>query len=107
MPGWLGHARPFDFELDYAPADGMQAFVTSSPSILALAALDGALEIWDRTSIGEVRVKSLALTDLFIALVEERLPGVFEVVHAARTRQARQSGGAATLHRLRRHPGVN
>lgn len=91
LPGWLGHARPFDFELTYEPAEGMQAFVTSSPSIVALAALDGALDIWDRTSIKEVRAKSLAMTDLFIQLVEERLPGVFEVVtpldHARRGSQ--------------------
>jgi kynureninase len=69
----------------------MQAFVTSSPSILALAALDGALEIWDRTSMAQVRAKSLALTDLFIDLIEERLPGVFDVVtpreHARRGSQ--------------------
>ena len=91
LPGWLGHARPFDFELSYEPAEGMQAFVTSSPSIVALAALDGALDIWDRTSMSEVRAKSLAMTDLFIALVDERLPGVFEVVtpleHAKRGSQ--------------------
>ncbi len=80
LPGWLGHARPFDFELTYEPADGMQAFVTSSPSIVALAALDGALDIWDQTSMAEVRAKSLALTDLFIQLVDERLPGVFDLV---------------------------
>jgi kynureninase len=79
LPGWLGHARPFDFELTYEAADGMQAFVTSSPSIVALAALDGALDIWDRTTIAEVRAKSLAMTDLFLQLVEERLPGVFDV----------------------------
>jgi kynureninase len=91
LPGWLGHARPFDFELRYEPADGMQAFVTSSPSIVALAALDGALDIWERTSMAEVRAKSLAMTDLFIHLVEERLPGVFDVVtpleHAKRGSQ--------------------
>ena len=91
IPGWLGHARPFDFELDYEAALGMRAFVTSSPSILALAALDGALDIWNKTSMNEVRAKSLALTDLFIAVVEERLPGVFEVVtpreHAKRGSQ--------------------
>jgi kynureninase len=91
LPGWLGHARPFDFELRYEPADGMQAFVTSSPSIVALAALDGALDIWERTSMAEVRAKSLAMTDLFIQLVEERLPGVFNVVtpleHAKRGSQ--------------------
>jgi kynureninase len=80
LPGWLGHARPFDFELTYEPAEGMQAFVTSSPSIVALAALDGALDIWDRTSMTQVRAKSLALTDLFLQLVAERLPDVFDVV---------------------------
>ena len=91
LPGWLGHVRPFDFELTYESAAGMQSFVTSSPSIIALAALDGALDVWDRTSIAEVRAKSLELTDLFIALVEQRLPGVFELVtpreHARRGSQ--------------------
>jgi kynureninase len=91
LPGWLGHARPFDFELTYEPTVGMQAFVTSSPSMVALAALDGALDVWDHASMEQVRVKSLALTDLFIELVEGRLPGVFEVVtpldHAKRGSQ--------------------
>jgi len=80
IPGWLGHARPFDFELTYEAAAGMRAFVTSSPSIIALAAFEGALDAWDKVSMTDVRSKSLALTDLFITLVEERLPGVFEVV---------------------------
>ncbi len=91
LPGWLGHARPFDFDLEYVPAPGMQAFVTSSPPIVALAALDGALEVWDRVTIDQVRAKSLVLTDLFIDLLGERLPGVFEVVtpteHARRGSQ--------------------
>lgn len=79
LPGWLGHARPFDFEVAFEPADGVQSFVTSSPSMLSLAAFDGALDVWDRVTISQVRAKSLALTDLFIELVEERLPGVFEL----------------------------
>lgn len=91
LPGWLGHARPFDFELDYEPAAGVQSFVTSSPSVIALAALDGALDVWDRVTMAQVRAKSLALTDLFIELIEERLPGVFSVVtprdHARRGSQ--------------------
>ena len=80
LPGWLGHARPFDFELTYDPAAGMQAFVTSSPSIIALESLSGALDVFERTSMKELRAKSLALTDLFIDLVESRVPGVFDVV---------------------------
>jgi kynureninase len=80
LPGWLGHARPFDFEPTYESAPGMRAYVTSSPSVIALGALEGALDVWDQTTMAEVRVKSLALTDLFISLVEEALPGVFELV---------------------------
>jgi kynureninase len=79
LPGWLGHARPFDFESTYESAPGMRAYVTSSPSVIALGALDGALEVFERTTMAEIRVKSLALTDLFIELVEGALPGVFEV----------------------------
>jgi kynureninase len=91
LPGWLGHVRPFDFELRYEPAEGMQAFVTSSPSMIALASLDGALDLFERVTMDQIRAKSLALTDLFIALVEDRLPGVFELVtpreHATRASQ--------------------
>jgi kynureninase len=69
----------------------MRAYVTSSPSVIALGALDGALEVFERTTMSQVRAKSLALTDLFISLVEEALPDVFEVVtprdHARRGSQ--------------------
>lgn len=91
LPGWLGHARPFDFEASYEAAPGIRAFVTSSPSIVALAALDGALDAFEQVSMSQLRAKSLALTDLFIDLVEARLPDVFEVVtpreHARRGSQ--------------------
>jgi kynureninase len=80
LPGWLGHARPFDFELSYEPAKGMQAFVTSSPSIIALGALDGALDVFEQTNMKAIREKSLQLTDLFIELAEDRLPKTFEIV---------------------------
>ncbi len=91
LPGWLGHARPFDFEITYEATQGIRKFVTSSPSILALAALDGALEVFEKTDMTAIRKKSLALTDLFLKLVEERLPGEFTVVtprdHAKRGSQ--------------------
>jgi kynureninase len=106
LPGWLGHARPFDFEAAYEPAGGVQSFVTSSPSMIALGALDGALDVWDRVTMDQVRAKSLALTDLFMSLVDERLPGVFEVVtprdHARRASQVslRHADGYAVIQAL-------
>jgi kynureninase len=91
LPGWLGHARPFDFEPTFDAAPGIRKFMTSSPSILALAALDGALDVFDNVSMGDVRHKSLALTDLFLDLIDARLPSVFDVVtpreHAKRGSQ--------------------
>jgi kynureninase len=91
LPGWLGHARPFDFEPSYEAAPGMRAFVTSSPSIVALAALDGALNVFDHASMAQIRSKSLGLTDLFIELIEARLANVFDLVtpreHAQRGSQ--------------------
>jgi kynureninase len=91
LPGWLGHARPFDFDPTYESAPGMQAYVTSSPSAIALGALGGALEVFEKTTMVQLREKSLALTDLFISLVEDALPGVFELVtprdHARRASQ--------------------
>ena len=80
LPGWLGHARPFDFEPGFEAAPGVRGWMTSSPSILALAALDGALDVFDTVTMGDLRAKSLALTDLFIGLVEERLPGEFTLL---------------------------
>ncbi len=91
LSGWLGHARPFDFVLDYESAAGIRKFVTSSPSILALAALDGSLDVFARSSMSALREKSLALTDLFIDAIDDRLPGVFELAtprdHARRGSQ--------------------
>jgi kynureninase len=91
LPGWLGHARPFDFEPTFDAAPGIRKFMTSSPSIVALAALDGALDVFDHVTMADVRTKSLALTDLFLDLVDTRLPGVFDVVtpreHAKRGSQ--------------------
>jgi len=95
LQGWLGHARPFDFTLDYEPAEGMAAFITSSPSILALASLDGALDIFGGTTMSAVRAKSLALTDLFLSLVEERLPGVFTF---ATPREHHRRGSQVSMH---------
>jgi kynureninase len=90
LPGWLGHVRPFDFELSYEPAKGMQAFVTSSPSIIALGALDGALDVFEQTTMKSIREKSLQLTDLFIELVEDRMAKTFEIV-TPRTHEQRGS----------------
>ena len=42
------------------------------PQVLSLVALDVALDAWDGVQMDAVRSKSLALSELFIELVEAR-----------------------------------
>jgi kynureninase len=77
LSGWMGHATPFAFDDDYRPADGMARLLTGTPSVLALAALEAGLKTFEGVSMAAVRRKSVALGELFIRLVEDRLPDVF------------------------------
>ena len=74
LSGWLGHAAPFDFDLAYQPGAGIERMRVGTPPVLALAALEAALDIWDMTDMAAVRAQSLALTDRFIAGVEAACP---------------------------------
>ncbi|HEV8064076.1 MAG TPA: kynureninase [Acidimicrobiales bacterium] len=79
LPGWLGHADPFEFTPAYRPAPGVRRFVTSSPSILGINALDAALDAWQDVSMSAVRAKSIQLSEMFVAALSERLHGEFEL----------------------------
>lgn len=76
LAGWLGHAEPFAFDADYRPAAGIGRFACGTPPIVSLAALDcGVDTLLAAEACGgttAIRKKSLALTDLFIALIEAR-----------------------------------
>jgi kynureninase len=72
LQGWMGHAHPFAFDDDYRPAPGIMSFLTGTPSILALAALDAGLGTFDGIAMRDVEAKSRALSQLFVEEVEER-----------------------------------
>lgn len=75
LSGWWGHARPFAFEKHYAAGGGIRRFLCGTQPILSMRALKGALDVWDDVDLVTLRKKSLGLTDLFIALVEEKCAG--------------------------------
>jgi kynureninase len=91
IPGWMGHARPFDMEREFTPADGVARMASGTPPVLALSALETALDVFDGVDAGALRAASLSLTDYFIELVDDRLGDRFEVVtprdHARRGSQ--------------------
>ena len=68
--GWLGRRDPFRMEQGYLPADGIRAFLSGTPPILALAALEAGVEIVERAGIERIRAKGIALTELAIALAD-------------------------------------
>ncbi len=79
LSGWWGHAAPFEFTPGYRPASGITRYLCGTQPILSLTALECGLDtVLAAQPLGgmqALRKKSLALTDLFIALVEERCEG--------------------------------
>ncbi|WP_439115453.1 kynureninase [Hydrogenophaga sp.] len=79
LAGWWGHAAPFAFTPDYQPAPGITRYQCGTQPIISLAALDCGLDVFAAAEalggMAALRTKSLALTDLFIALVEARCAG--------------------------------
>jgi len=72
ITGWMGHAEPFAFASDYRPAPGIARFLTGTPSILALAALEAGVGTFDGIAMADIEAKSAALTQLFIDEIEAR-----------------------------------
>ena len=72
LQGWMGHAEPFAFDDDYRPATGILKFLTGTPAILALAALEAGLDTFDGISMRDLERKARALSELFVGEVEAR-----------------------------------
>ncbi|TKR53460.1 kynureninase [Allopusillimonas ginsengisoli] len=72
LSGWWGHASPFSMESDFRQHSTIRSALCGTQPIVSLALVECGLEIFERTDMGAVRKKSLALTDLFISLIEAR-----------------------------------
>jgi kynureninase len=72
LQGWMGHAQPFAFEEGYRPVGGMARFLTGTPSVIALAALEAGLDTFNGIAMADIEAKSRALLALFIGEVERR-----------------------------------
>ena len=76
LSGWMGHARPFDFDTTYEPAPGIERLLVGTPPVLSLAALDAGLETFEGVDLEQVHAKSVALGMLFRRLVEQECDGL-------------------------------
>ncbi|EYD71262.1 kynureninase [Limimaricola hongkongensis] len=96
LSGWLGHADPFAFEPGYRPGPAIARMRVGTPPVLAMAALETALDIWDGVDMTDLRAASLALGDRFIAGVEAACPEL----ELATPREHAQRGSQVSF----RHP---
>lgn len=76
LSGWLGHDAPFAFEQTYRPGAGIARMRVGTPPVIQMAALETAMDVWDGVDMGEVRQRSMALAERFIAGVEANCPGL-------------------------------
>ncbi len=91
LTGWMGHAAPFDFNDDWRPAAGIDRFLTGTPPILALAALETGIDIALEADIEAVALKSARLWRLFAARMDARLAGQGFTLISPREASARGS----------------
>lgn len=91
--GWLGSVRPFEMGQGYAPAEGIRGFLSGTPPIIGMLAMQDTIALIDEVGIDAVRAKSVALTAFAIDTASEELPDA----RLASPRDPERRGGHVTL----------
>jgi kynureninase len=68
IQGWFGQDEQFAMERPYAPAPGIARFLAGTPPILGLAAVEEGARLTAEAGVEAIRAKSVALTELIVAL---------------------------------------
>jgi kynureninase len=73
IQGWWGQDDPFAFELDYAPASGVQRFQAGTQPMLSLLTMEAALDPLLEVGLDAIRAKSILLTEYACHLADALL----------------------------------
>jgi kynureninase len=71
LTGWFGHAAPFEFSDDYAPAPDIGRLQCGTPPVLGLAALEVGVDLIAQIGVDRLYVKSQALSEFFLECLDE------------------------------------
>ena len=93
--GWMGAADIFSMGPRYEPGPGIVKFITGTPPVLGMLAMEPVIDMIAEVGIARVRAKSIALTELVIAFADERLEQLG--VRVASPRASDSRGGHVTL----------
>jgi kynureninase len=73
IQGWFGQRDQFRMERAYDPAPGVRGFLAGTPTILALGAVEEGSKLVAEAGAERLRAKAAQLTELIVALHDERL----------------------------------
>jgi kynureninase len=93
--GWLGRRDPFEMGPGYEVSAGMQGFLSGTPPILSLVAVDEGVRLIAEAGIEAIRAKGIALTEYAVTLVDAVLAR--HGVRVASPREAARRGAHVAL----------
>src|SRR5512135_156156 len=71
--GWFGQQGQFDFGLVYQSAAGLNRFLTGTPNLLSMSAIEPAIDLTLEAGIDRLRAKSIKQTSYLIDLYDDLL----------------------------------
>ena len=95
IQGWMGAVDPFLMGPTYAPAEGIRRFLSGTPPIVGMLAIQDMVALIDEIGMTAVREKSVALTAYAIEVADDLLADRGVVV--ASPRDPARRGGHVTL----------
>ena len=95
IQGWMGTADVFAMGPDYRPADGMRRFLSGTPPIVGMLAMQDTLALIEEAGIEAIRAKSIALTEFAVRVGDALLAPLG--VSVASPRDPASRGGHVTL----------
>ena len=73
IQGWMGTRNPFEMGPAYEPHDGIRRFISGTPSVIGMLAMQDMLDLLAEAGMAAVREKSQKLTAFAVELVDELL----------------------------------
>lgn len=68
--GWLGTREPFAMAQGYEPAEGIGGWLSGTPGVLALAAVEEGVALVVEAGVDRIREKGVALTEYAVSLFD-------------------------------------
>ncbi len=73
ISGWMGQKDAFNFDLEYEPVQGLRRFLTGTPPILSMSAIEPGIDLLLEAGMDRIRAKSIRQSEYLIELWKELL----------------------------------